>query len=120
MKKTISLILAIVMISSVCLTGCGSLSGSGVDQVNSYMVDDNTVVAMFRNETNRTITHVSGRLNLYTGSDSNQNAIKSPSFSWDGSCSKGDTFIVYADVHGAPAGLADEVNRIGFHISEIR
>lgn len=120
MKRAISLILAIVIISSVCLTGCGSSGGSGLDMVSSYMEDDNTVVVKFRNETNKTITHVSGNLNLFTGSASSQNAIKSPSFTWDGTCSKGSTFTVTVKVSGAPAGLADDVNRIGFHISEIR
>lgn len=120
MKRTLALFLAIVIVSGAFLAGCGSSGGSGLDMVSSYMEDDETVVVTFRNETNKTITHVSGSLNLFTGSATSQNAMKSPSFSWDGSCSKGSTFTVTVSVYGAPAGFADYVNRIGFYISEIR
>ena len=120
MKKIISLILVIVIACSLCLTGCGSSGGSDLEMVSSYMKDDNTVVVKFRNETNKTITYVSGDLYLFTGSSRSQNYTKSPSFSWEGSCDKGSVFTVTVSVSGAPAGLADEVNRIGFAIWEIR
>lgn len=119
MKKAVSLLLAILLLGVLCLTGCGS-SGHGLEQVSSYMVDDETVEITFRNESNKTITYVSGSLNLFTGSASSQNAIKTPSFTWEGSCEKGETFTVTVDVFDAPAGLADEVNRIGFYVYEIR
>ena len=119
MKKAVSLLLALVIFSGICLTGCGG-SDDGLDMVTSYMENDNTVVVKFRNETNKTITYVSGSLNLFTGSTSSQTPIKSPSFTWSGTCEKGRTFEVTVRVSNAPAGLADEVNRIGFYISDIR
>lgn len=119
MKKVISVFVVLIILSSMCLVGCGSSGGSDLNMVSSYMQDDDTVVVTFRNETGKTITYVRGSLNLFTGSSASQNAIKSPSFSWEGSCSKGSTFSVTVRVSNAPAGLANEVNRIGFHISEI-
>ena len=119
MKKTIALILAIVTLGLLCMSGCGGSGGSGLEMDSSYMQDDSTVVVKFRNETNKTITYVSGNLNLFTGSTSSQNATKSPSFTWSGSCDPGSTFTVTVDVYSAPAGLADEVNRIGHYISTI-
>lgn len=118
MKKTLSLILVLVILSSMCLTGCGG-SDDGLDMVSSYMKNDNTVVVKFRNETNKTISHVSGSLNLFTGSSASQSPLKTASFTWDGTCEKGQTFEVTVSVYNAPAGLADDVNRIGFYISSI-
>ena len=120
MKRVFSLVLAIVILIGICLTGCGGSSGSGLELVSSYMQDDSTVVVKFRNETNKTITYVSGTLNLFTGSSSSQNAIKTPSFTWSGNCSEGSTFTVTVNVTNAPAGLANVVNRIGHSIREIR
>lgn len=119
MKKTLALILAIVTLGLLCTTGCVGSGGSGLEMVSSYMEDDSTVVVKFRNETNKTITYVSGKLNLFTGSASSQNAIKSPSFTWSGNCSAGSTFTVTVNVSGAPAGLANAVNRIGHYIFTI-
>ena len=118
MKRVISVILMFVMLGSMCLTGCGS-SGGDLKMWNSYMRDDNTVVVTFKNETNKTITNVRGTIYLYTGSATSQNAIKSPSFTWSGSCAKGDTFTVTVNVSGAPRGLASQVNRICHSIWEI-
>lgn len=119
MKKALSLILALAIIGSICLTGCGSSSGDGLKELNSYMLDDDTAVIKFKNETNQTITYVSGNLNLFTGSAASQTPIKTPSFTWSGSCEKGGIFEVTVNISGAPAGLADDVNRIGYYISTI-
>lgn len=119
MKKVISMILVMVMFGCLCLAGCASSGGDDLDMVNSYMENDSTVVVTFRNETGKQITSASGKLYLYTGSSANQNAIKSPSFSWSGTCQKGSTFQVTVNVSGAPAGLADQVNRIGFMVYEV-
>ena len=119
MKKAVSLLLAILLFNTLCLTGCDS-SGHGLEEVSSYMLDDETVEITFRNESNKTITYVSGNLNLFTGSASSQTPFKSPSFTWEGTCEKGDTFTVTVNVYDAPLGLAEMVNRIGFHIDEVR
>jgi hypothetical protein len=120
MKKALSLILAIILaIGTISLTGCGGTDGSGVEMVSSYMLDDDTVVVQFRNETNKTISHVDGKLNLFGGSSNSQSPLKTASFEWDGTCEKGKTFEVTVSVYNAPTGLADDVNRIGFYISSI-
>lgn len=119
MKRTIALCLVMVILGSLCLTGCGS-SGGSLDLVSYYMYDDDTIEVKFRNETNKTITYVDGSLNLFTGSATSQTPIKRPSFTWEGSCSKGSTFTVTVRISGAPAGLADAVNRVGFSVAEIR
>lgn len=119
MKKAVCLLLVILLVAGFCLTGCDN-SGDGLKEISSYMVDDETVEITFKNETNKTITYVRGNLNLFTGSANSQNPIKSPSFTWTGSCEEGDTFTVTVNVNNAPAGLASEVNRIGFHIDEVR
>ena len=120
MKRTLSLILAIILaIGTISLTGCGGTDGSGVEMVSSYMLDDDTVVVKFRNETNKTISHVDGKLNLFGGSSNSQSPLKTASFEWDGTCEKDKTFEVTVSVYGAPSGLADDVNRIGFYISSI-
>jgi hypothetical protein len=119
MKKVTALLLVVVILCGMCLMGCGK-SGHNLDMVSSYMLDDNTVVVEFRNESNKTIKYVSGSLNLFSGSSTNQTPLKSPSFTWDGSCAKGETFEVTVNVSGAPKGLALEVNRIGFSIDSVR
>lgn len=118
MKKTVSLVLVIVILCSIGLVGCGN-SDDGLDMVSSYMANDNTVIVKFRNETNKTISHVSGSLNLFAGSSTSQTPLKTASFTWDGTCEKGMTFEVTVSVYNAPAGLAGDVNRIGFYISSI-
>ena len=118
MKKALSLVLAMILVAGAfSLAGC-----SGADpelaMVSSYMLDDETAVVKFRNEGNKTISHVEGKLNLFVGSSNSQTPLKTPSFEWDGTCKKGSTFEVTVDVYGAPSGLADEVTRIGFMIYE--
>lgn len=119
MKKALSLFLVVLMVGGVFFTGCTGSGDNGLDMVSSYMADDSTVVVKFRNETGKTISDVGGSLNLFGGSSSNQTPLKSPSFTWTGTCEDGMTFEVTVDVHGAPAGLSDAVNRIGFYISSI-
>ena len=119
MKKTIALVLVLITLLGLSMTGCGS-SDDGLEMYDSYMIDDRTVVAKFKNESNKTLTYVSGSLYLYTGSSTNQNAIKSPSFTWTGTCEPGGIFKVEVTVSNPPAGLSNEVNRIGHWISEYR
>ena len=118
MKKTLSLILAVILIAGLtCLSGCSNKFD--VKMTDDRMIDDDTVIVTFKNSGKKTISHVEGNLNLFTGSSFNQTPTKVVHFEWNGTCKKGESFKVTANVSGAPKGLADSVNRIGFYISEI-
>ncbi|MBE6587655.1 MAG: hypothetical protein E7647_04485 [Ruminococcaceae bacterium] len=120
MKKTISLILAVILVFGiVCLTGCSSKPDFDVDRIDSYMTNDETVVIIFENTGKKTISHIKGNLNLFSGDATNQTPLKTASFEWNGTCEAGNTFTVTATVNNPPVGLSSFVNRIGFTTSVI-
>lgn len=116
MKKVIALVLILVLCLS--LVACGGTPE--VEMADSYMSNDETVIATFRNEGNTTVTYVKGQLNLFGGSANSQSSIGVASFEWSGTCEKGKTFKVTAKVNNPKKGLAKSVNRIGSLISEIK
>jgi len=115
-KKAIFLFLALVLCLSLC--ACGGTPE--IEMADSYMTNDETVIATFRNEGKTTVTYVKGNLNLFGGSANSQSSIGVASFEWSGTCEKGKTFKVTAKVNNPKEGLADSVNRIGISIFEIK
>lgn len=120
MKKTLSLVLTITfLLLSLTLSGCKGKGGE-LEFCSFEMIDDSTVSVTFRNESGKDITHVEGTLNLFTGSTKKRSPDKTADFEWNGSCADGMIFTVTADIYGAPIGFADEVNRVGHRVYEIK
>lgn len=119
-KRMISIFLMIATLISCCtLCGCGGNIRDNLDMTSSYMISDSKVSVTFTNNSKSTITSLDGSLNLFTGSTSGQTPIASPRFSWTGTCDPGEKINITVSVSSSYAGMAADVNRIGYYISSI-